>query len=197
MSSQVSYERTGRQRQKARTREALLDAARALLARGVHPTVEDAAAEAGVSRATAYRYFPNQRVLLAAVQPQIEAPSLLGEDPPDDPEERLAIVVDAIIRMTLHVEPALRAMLRVSLEPREEGAELPFRKGRRITWVAEALEPLRDRLPRAEFDRLAIAIASAVGIDALVWLTDVAGLSRDDAAETMRWSSRALLGAAL
>jgi hypothetical protein len=30
----------------------------------------------------------------------------------------------------------------------------------------------------------------------LVWLTDVAGLSRDDARDLMRWSARALLQSA-
>lgn len=196
MRSQVSYEQTGRRNQKARTREALIAAAHALLARGVHPSVEDAAAEAGISRATAYRYFANQRALLAAAQPQLEAPSLLGDAPPADAAERLDAVVDGLIQLTLDTEPALRAMLRLSLEPRAGGEELPFRRGRRVTWVEDALEPLRDRLPRDEFRRLVLAIAAAVGIDALVWLTDVAGLSRDEAADTMRWSARALLRAA-
>jgi AcrR family transcriptional regulator len=198
MSMQVSYETTGRHQQKARTREALLDATRALLAEGAAPTVEDVAARAAISRATAYRYFPNKRALLAAAQPRLEAPSMLGEDPPADPEERLALAVDAILAMTLETEPALRAMLRLSLEPGAHTPdELPFRKGRRIGWIEDALAPLRKRLPRREFDRLALAIAAAIGIDSLVWLTDVAGLSREEAADLMRWSAKALLRAAL
>lgn len=197
MSSQVSYEQTGRREQKARTRGALLAATRTLLERGVHPTVEDAAAEAGISRATAYRYFPNQRGLLAAARPSLDADSLLGDDPPADPEERLITVVDAIIRLTFEAEPALRAMLRLSLDPDRGEDDVPFRTGRRVVWVEDALAPLRGRLPRRELRRLVIAIASAVGIDSLVWLTDVAGLSRDEAADTMRWSARALLRAAL
>jgi hypothetical protein len=36
-----------------------------------------------------------------------------------------------------------------------------------------------------------------VGIEALVWLTDIAGLSRQQAVEVMRWSARSLLRAAL
>ena len=35
------------------------------------------------------------------------------------------------------------------------------------------------------------------GIEALAWLTDVAGLSRDDATDLMRWSGRALLLSAI
>lgn len=41
--------------------------------------------------------------------------------------------------------------------------------------------------------RLAIAIRSAVGIEALVWLTDVAALTRDQAADLMLHSAQALL----
>lgn len=198
MSIQVPYEQTGRRQQKARTREALLDAARELLASGVSPTVEAAAARASVSRATAYRYFANQRALLAAVQPRLEADSLLGDEPPAGPEERLALAVDAILEITLEAEPSLRAMLRLSLEPGAHSeTELTFRHGRRVTWIEDALAPLRGRLPKREFRRLVLAIAAAVGIDSLVWMTDVAGLSRDEAADLMRWSALALLRAAL
>jgi hypothetical protein len=56
----------------------------------------------------------------------------------------------------------------------------------------DALEPLRDELGDAGLRRLALAIRTATGIEALVWLTDVAGLGRDEAREVMRWSARAL-----
>jgi len=194
----ISYEKTGRTNQKARTRAALVAAARELMDAGGTPTVEDAAAAASIARATAYRYFPNQRTLLAASFPELAVTSLLGDSPPADPAERLEIVVGAITRQVVSHETALRTMLRLSLEgERPDREELPFRKGRRITWVGEALEPLRGRLSDAELERLVLAIAAAVGIDALVWLTDIAGLSRKEATELMHWSARGLLYVAL
>jgi AcrR family transcriptional regulator len=194
----ISYEKTGRTSQKARTRDALVQAARELLARGVSPTVEQAAAAASIARATAYRYFPNQRTLLTATFPEMTASSLLGESPPDDAVARLDIVVEAITRQAVEHEAALRSMLRLSLDPDPAGrGDLPFRKGRRIGWVSDALAPLRGRLPEADFERLALAIAATIGIDALVWLTDIAGVSRDEAVEVMRWSASSLLRAAL
>ena len=198
MSMSISYEATGRAEQKARTKEALVAAARDLLDKGRTPTVEEAAAAANISRATAYRYFANQRTLLAASFPDLGSVSLLGEAPPADPRARLEIVVDAIERQTLEHEPALRSMLRLSLEPDPAArGDLPFRKGRRIVWISEALAPLTEHLAKPEFDRLVVAIAAAVGIDSLVWLVDVAGLSRARAVEQMRWSALALLRAAL
>ena len=77
------------------------------------------------------------------------------------------------------------------------GRELPFRTGKAALWIEEALSPLREQMPRRELRRLVLAIRSAVGIEALVWLTDVAGLSRNEAAALMRWSADALLRAAL
>jgi hypothetical protein len=41
------------------------------------------------------------------------------------------------------------------------------------------------------------AIGAVVGIEALVWLTDIAGLPRQQAVEVMRWSARTLLRAAV
>jgi AcrR family transcriptional regulator len=196
MSMSISYEAIGRTTQKARTRAALIDAARQLLAAGRTPTVEDAAEAAAVSRATAYRYFPNRRALLVAAHPEVEAGDLLGEDAPQDARERLDRTIDELIRLTVDTEPQLRTMLRLSLEPGPHH-ELPLRQGRAIGWIEKALAPLQARLDPAELHRLVIAIRAACGIEALVWLTDVAGLSRQEASELMRWSALALLRTAL
>jgi hypothetical protein len=61
--------------------------------------------------------------------------------------------------------------------------ELLLRQGRASGWIEEALAPLRDRLTRQGLHRLVLAVRSACGIEALVWLTDVARLSRLEAAE--------------
>ena len=198
MSSSSPYAETGRVRQKARTHAALVGAARELLADGVTPTVEQAADRAEISRTTAYRYFPNQRAMLAATYPHIEMTSLLGDDPPGEPADRLELTTELICAHTLEHEPALRAQLRLSLEDGSSGEDrLPFRQGRAIGWIEEALSPLRRRLGGSGVRRLAIAIRAACGIEPLVWLTDVAGLSREDAVEVMRSSARALLHVAL
>jgi AcrR family transcriptional regulator len=192
------YESTGRTAQKMRTRRALIDAARALIVSGVTPTVEDAADAALISRTTAYRYFPNQHDLLVAAYPEMELRSLLGEHPPDDVEARLDAVVDEYLRVTIDNEASLRAALRLSLDPRETHREkLLMRQGRVIPWLKDALEPLRGRLSEQAVERLVYAIRAAAGIEALVWLCDIAGLSREEAKDLMMWSARSLLQSAL
>jgi AcrR family transcriptional regulator len=194
MGMSIPYEQTGRRNQKARTRTALLDATRALLAEGVTPTVEQAADRAEISRTTAYRYFPNRRSLLTAVYPETEMPSLLESDAPADPAARLELVLERFTGHLLEHEAALRAQLRLSLEPApSEPDRMPFRQGRAIGWFEDALAPLRETLPESELRRLVLAIRATTGIEALVWLTDVAGLPRDEAVALMRASAHALL----
>ena len=191
------YEQTGRTNQKRRTRAALISATRELLAAGESPTVEQAADRAAVSRTTAYRYFTNQRELIVAVYPQLEAPSLLDGDTSGDPLARLDVALEHLTDQLLTYEHELRAQLRLSLEAGHDAADLPLRQGRAIAWFEDALAPARDRLTTQEIHRLALAIRSACGIEALVWLTDVGGLSRDAAVELMRGSARTLAAAAL
>lgn len=198
MGMSIPYELQGRTRQKARTRAALVEGARGLLADGVSPTVEQAAERAGIARTTAYRYFPNQHALLLATYPDLDASSLLGVDPPSDAATRLEVVTEEFTRQVLDYEPELRATLRVSLEPGVlDGDRLPLRRGRGIRWIEDALAPLRGDMPEPGLRRLVLAIRAAIGIEALVWLTDVGKLSRAEAVATMRWSARALLRSAL
>ena len=122
----------------------------------------------------------------------------MPDDPPDDPATRLDLVVDTFIRSLLDNEAQQRTMLRLSLEAEPaERAQLPLRQGRAIKWIEDALAPLGPDMAGADIHRLALAIRSATGIEALAWLIDVAGLSRDDAADLMRWSARAMLRSAV
>jgi AcrR family transcriptional regulator len=190
----TSYELVGRTGQKARTRAALIAAARQLIAAGVTPTVEDAAEAASISRTTAYRYFPTKRALLVAAHPEIAAISMLPADPPESAAARLDAVASNFTAMILDTEAQQRTMLRLSLEADDaERDALPLRQGRAIGWIAEALEPVRSDFSDAEFHQLVLSIRATIGIEAIVWLVDVAGLSRTDAAELTRWSAQALL----
>jgi AcrR family transcriptional regulator len=197
MSMPISYELKGRTNQKARTRQALIAATRALLAEGLTPGVEGAAAAAGISRATAYRYFPNQRAMLVAAHPEIESRSLLGPDAPADPAARLDAVLEEMLRIIVDTEPELRTALRLSLEPAAADHERQLlRQGRAIVWIEDAVAPLRDQLGDRLLRQLVFGVRALVGIEALIWLTDVAGLTREQAVAQMRWSARTLLQSA-
>jgi AcrR family transcriptional regulator len=187
----MPYESTGRTAQKSRTRQVLVTATRELLAAGGTPKVEDAAERAGISRTTAYRYFPNQRSLLLAAHPAISPETLLPADAPTDPQARLDLLMTAFTAYNFTWEAQLRTSLRLSLEP---AADQPvLRQGRAIGWITEALTPLRQTHPAVDIHQLAIAIRSATGIETLIWLVDVAGYTRQQAADTVRATAHALL----
>lgn len=192
------YELGGRSAQKQRTRDALVAAARELVAGGVTPSVEEAAGAARISRTTAYRYFPTKRALLLAAHPEVAASSMLPPNAPEDTATRLDLVVDRFTAMIVDTEAQQRTMLRLSLEEDEaERGPLPLRQGRAIAWITEALEGLRGQLSDEELHRLVLSVRAATGIEALVWLTDIGGLSRDEAVALMRWSAQALLDRAI
>lgn len=195
----MPYESTGRTRQKMRTRDALLDGARTLLDGGATPTVEQAADAAGVSRTTAYRYFPDQRALLLAAIPSIDRSSQLSADAPQDVGQRLDLVIREQVEIVRRWEPQLRAALRLTLDqpPNTRRGQRPaLRQGRAIGWIEDALTPLATSHPHVNRRRLAIAIRAGCGIEAWVWMVDIAGVSPKAAKTLMRESAQALLNAA-
>lgn len=191
-----------RANQKERTREALVDAAKALVREGAPPSVAQAAERARVSRATAYRYFPTQESLLIEitdVTPVVEpVEQALAQLDGDDPEARLAKLLDTCNPIMVAEEARLRTALRVYLdtwlEARKTGASLPkLRQGRRMRWLEIALAPVKKKLSRPEWRRLQAALALTLSIDALVVMKDVAHLDNEEALETLRWTALALL----
>jgi len=102
--------------------------------------------------------------------------------------------------VTLPWEPQLRAALHLALAPprdadRTDAAML--RQGRGIGWILEALVPLAQTHPGIDRELLARSIRSASGIESLIWLTDVGGLSRERAAEVLHSCAMAVLRDAL
>jgi hypothetical protein len=52
-------------------------------------------------------------------------------------------------------------------------------------------------MPEGDLRRLVLGIGATLGIEALVWLTDMGGLTREEAVEVMSSNARTLLRSAL
>src|SRR5918998_3505565 len=186
-----------------RTRRAMIEAATRFVREGASPSVTEVADAAGVSRETAYRYFPTQESLLAEViVPDLEA-ALAAEALPDDLENRFGAAFTSLWSSDVANEVALRTVLRRGLErppgesvEREEEAG-SIRAGRRVRWLRNALAPVRERIGEESFERLVAAMCLCVGIESLVVLRDVCGLEAEEAEEVARWAAFALLRGSL
>jgi AcrR family transcriptional regulator len=182
-----------RQRQKSRTRKALIEAAAELVRQGRQPTVAEVAEVGEVSRATAYRYFPSQESLLAQIRmfapegPVDTFQKLVHETA--DPVERIGVLARRVSEWAIENETALRTLLRLSLDPETQIR----RPGYRIQWIAEALQPLEGKVERRTLDNLANALTIVLGIDPVIPLRDFARLSPEKTIEVIEWTARMLV----
>ena len=193
----------GRTLQKARTRAAIVDGAQRIFKAGSLPSVEQAAAAAGVSRATAYRYFPTQEALhveLASKSAWLPVETRLRAMTSSDAESRLVALIDlvgaAVADNQVHVRTGLQVYQDTWLRRLPGSEPTPVRRGRRKEWLDKVLEPLAP-MPAEKLARLRAALALAVGPDPVVMLNDVIGLSPIEATSLLRWAGVALLRAGL
>ena len=199
----IADERTSRTNQKQRTHKDLLQAAAELLGQGRKPSLEEIAEAAKVSRATAYRYFPNVDALLLEAPLYLAAPQiagLFGDTDAGDPIDRVKKVDRAFHDMILDNEAALRLMLAYALQRpinQASDADLPARQNRRAPLIEAALAPVHSQMAPRDFDRLVKALSLIVGPEAMIVCRDVLQLEDAEARQIKAWAIDALIGAAL
>lgn len=190
----------GRPQQRLRTRKDLLQAAAELMRQGARPSLEDVAAAAMVSRATAYRYFPDVDALLNEASLHVSMPDpedLFANDPSADPVARLERVDDTMHDIVLDHESQMRRMLAhtVSFAQDDESAT-PARQNRRSPLIEAALAPARGQFTPAAYRRLVQALAVLMGTEGFIVIKDVLRLDDAEGRRMKRWAIRALVEAA-
>jgi AcrR family transcriptional regulator len=192
----------GRNGPKARMWRLLLKEAGAMLCEGESPSVAEVAARAGVSRATAYRYFPSRSKLInAVVEDSLGPVRRLASTTPDGRERIRELFAQTFPRFKEY-EPQLRAALLLSLEHGAQEragtlAEEPYRRGHRRKILSHAAAPLKPKLGKRRFDRLVRALSVIYGIEAYVVLRDIWGASDREIEAIARWVADALVDTAL
>jgi AcrR family transcriptional regulator len=204
LSRQDDFLASGRQNQKQRTRESLLDAAVALARAGQSPTIAKVADAARVSIATAYRYFPNPASLCADLA-TVLSPRIIDflDDLPEDVESRIDITVRRIAAGQFADETLWRTLMRATLDRwfsragLPDAEQVPARGIMRMDTTRTVLAPLQKSLPPATFERLTQAMLLVHGPEAMVVTRDAGGLDVDEASDVMSWAARALIRAAV
>lgn len=195
-------QRSFRKAPRARTRQRLLSSAVALVGRGRIPSVAEVALGAGVSRATAYRYFPSRSKLVAAVVGASLEPVRRYEPQAADGRQRVRELFHQTFPRFKEFEPQMRAALQLSLEHEslervgllEEEA---YRRGFRRDLLRRAAQPLRRQIGDRGFDRLVKALSIIYGIEPYVILKDIWGASDREVESIARWMLDALVDAAV
>jgi AcrR family transcriptional regulator len=193
----------GRNSASERTRRLMLRTAVELMEKGETPTVSQAAEAAGVSRATAYRYFPSQAALTEALVDEALGPILNWDSDLTSAEDRVDDLLHSTSRRIVTFESTFKAALKLSLEQWARhragtlGEEPEFKRGHRVDLLQKAIAPLKGELNKAQFTRLARALSLTYGLEALVVLKDIWGLGEKEVQGVARWAARALVRMAL
>ena len=188
---------------RARTRRLMLDTASRLMQAGATPSVSEVAEAAGVSRATAYRYFASQAALVQAVVDEGLGPILTWHSTTTDPRRRVAELLDTSMPRIEAFEATFKAALKLSLDQwaRRQagtlGAEPAFTRGHRVDLLKDAIAPLKGTLSGAGFERLAQALSLVFGVEVLIVLKDIWGLDGSETLSVAQWAARSLIEAAI
>jgi len=187
---------------RARTRKLMLDAAIELMQSGLTPSVNGVASVAGVSRATAYRYFASEAELVHAVVDEALGPILDWTPTGASVSERVSDLLATAIPRIDEFEATFKASLRLSLEQWAKrragtlGAEPLFTRGHRIDLMMNATAPLSGTVTPAQHLRLAQALSLVYGVEVLNVLKDIWGLNATEAQGVAQWAAAALIKAA-
>lgn len=191
-----------RDNQRRRTRKDLLQAAAQLMRDGQLPTLDQVAEAALVSRATAYRYFPNIESLLVEAPIEVSMPdaeTFFRPDADANPVTRMNQVDEAVEAVIVANEAALRMLLMNAMQFRLKNPDqdAPARQNRRAPLIAAALKPAKPDCDPEAFDLLSKALALVIGPEAMVTFKDVLQIDEAEARRVRRWMIDVLINAAM
>ena len=187
-----------------RTYILLVNTALELFEKGGMPSVSELAIEAGVSRATAYRYFPTQSDLIAATVNASLGPILTWRPQSEKTEERIKELLSfALPRMFEH-EGALRAALQVSLQQWAQGRSLNLdpkekrlERGNRKDILAMVTAPMKGEFPAELIDKVIKAFSVIYGSEIFLVLKDIWKQNDSEVIELTQWMAKAIINQAI
>jgi AcrR family transcriptional regulator len=184
--------------QMERTRSAIVAAARDLADSGAEITMPAVAAEARVSEATAYRYFPDLISLLrAAVMTEDLVAVLRSVTHGDDPVERIGQAAEILGRAVLRRQGAVRVLVASTIG---KPATAKDRPAHRFGLIEHALAPWIDECGsagRADVEQLVRGLALVISAESVFTLTDLCGLAPDAAIASLVETARRMTAAAV
>ncbi|NNF32509.1 MAG: TetR/AcrR family transcriptional regulator [Saprospiraceae bacterium] len=187
--------KSGRANQKAQTRSNILAAAKRLLDKSEDVSLDDIAKEAGISRATMYRYYSNVDILIteAALDINHESPEEINEQLEGmNMHERIFAIQKYYNNLALEHETAFRRYLSAVLSE-SISSKSKLRGARRVKTLKLALQPFNKKIKIEEKEKLINTATILMGIDPIVAGKDVCRLNDDQVNETLEWALEMIL----
>jgi len=184
------YLESGRIGQKRKTRELLLATAKRMLVKGENISIEQVALVAGISKATAYRYFSNKDILLKEASLQrglMDKDDLFGDIDVCNLNARIEKLIDYHFEVLTTNEDVFRLYLGAIMQNSVRDKKNYSRGGKRILLIAEALLPLKKEISKETFDKMVNAISLLMGIESISILKDICGLENGSIQEMWKW----------
>jgi AcrR family transcriptional regulator len=167
----VAYRSTQRtEAHRTATRERIVHAAHALIARGGYreAQVASVAAGAGVATGSVYRHFPSKADLFAEVfrrasQREVDATRAAAQAAGGPASQRLAAAVETFARRALRGRRLAWALLAEPVDPAVEAERLAFRRA----YAADFARVLRDGVAAGELAPQNVELTAAALVGAL------------------------------
>lgn len=183
---------------RAKTYNLLINKAMNMLEMGWYPSIPELAIATGLSRATAYRYFPTQSDLVSSMVEESLGPIKAWVPTEETVQQRIStLLAFAYPQMEKH-EGALRAALQVSLQQwaaaraQQANTEGLLIRGNRKRTLAMVTEPLKDALPDDELERLKQAFSLIYGSEIFLVLKDIWQLESEQIQDVVQWMAKAI-----
>ncbi|PHM30051.1 TetR/AcrR family transcriptional regulator [Xenorhabdus innexi] len=187
-----------------RTYQLLINTALTLFEKGIMPSISELAIKAGVSRATAYRYFPTQSDLIAAIVSASLGPILTWHPKSEKTEERIAELMDFAYPRMFEYEVALRAALQVSLQQwierrslSDKSKEKQLERGNRKETLSMITSPMKNSFSPELIDRVMKSLSVIYGSEIFLVLKDIWKLNNEQVIEIAKWMAKAIINQAI
>jgi AcrR family transcriptional regulator len=209
---ELSEKITPPSRVKTKMRNLLIKNALEMFENGSFPSVTELALHSQISRATAYRYFPTQSDLVAAVVEESLKPVIDWQPQHITAEARVAELLTFAYPQMLRHEGALRAALLLSLQQwadlRAMSVEAQgtasitqdkhekYIRGNRKQILGLATAPLKDHLSPELLQKVIHALSLVYGSEVFMVLKDIWQLEPDDIQSVTQWMAKAIINQA-
>ncbi|MAU72452.1 MAG: TetR family transcriptional regulator [Pseudozobellia sp.] len=184
---------SGRKAQKLQTRKKILKAANNLVKNNQALNMDAVAQEAGISRATIYRYYSNTEDIATELILQLNVPDaeklnsgLKGTNLTDAMKSIQNAYLDFIFKNENPSKKFLGAVLSSSDTKLERGQN-------RITSISKFLDSDDIKISSDEKKKLSVIATLLMGIEAVLVTKDVCGLDNKESRETLNWAMERIL----